>query len=65
MDPIRPIDVTLRREVDPIVAPPRLTPVEREQARERREQARKKRRKAPYDASPRRPEGDGHVDLTA
>jgi hypothetical protein len=65
MDQIRPIDVTLRREVDPIVAPPRLTPVEREAARERREAARKKRRKAPY-AAPEAPAADGrNVDLTA
>jgi hypothetical protein len=61
MDPLGPIDVRLPREVDPIVAPPRLTPVEREQARERREEARKKRRKAPEPPV----SDDGHVDLRA
>jgi hypothetical protein len=62
MEPLRPIDVRLPREVDPVTSPVRLTRVERDEARERREQARKKRRQA----APRPPEpGDGHVDLRA
>jgi hypothetical protein len=63
MEPLHPIDVQLRREVNPVTptAPVRLTPAEREAARERREQARKRRRQAPPKPDP----GDGHVDLTA
>jgi hypothetical protein len=59
--PLRPIDVELRREVDPVTRPVRLTLEEREARRERREQARKQRRKP----VPKPPEGDGHVDLRA
>lgn len=59
-DPLRPIDVRLRREVDP-VTPLRLTPAERELERERREQARKRRQKPAQQP----PESDGHVDLRA
>jgi hypothetical protein len=59
-EPLHPVDVRLRREVDPI-APVRLTPVERELQRERREQARKRRRPAPEPPAP----ADGHVDLRA
>jgi hypothetical protein len=64
MEPLRPIDIALRREVDPVTAPVRLTPAEREAERERREQARKRRRKA---AEPPRAggTGPGHVDLRA
>jgi hypothetical protein len=62
MDPLRPIDIRLRREVDPVTPPVRLTRVERDEARERREQARKKRRQPAQE----QPEpGDGHVDLRA
>jgi hypothetical protein len=65
MDPLRPIDVRTRSEVDRVTPPVRLTPAEREAERERREQARKKRRQA----YPQPPEGgvsdDGHVDLRA
>jgi hypothetical protein len=61
MDPLRPIDVLLRREVDPVTPPVRLTPVEREAERERREQSRKRRRKAPEPPAA----ADGHVDLRA
>jgi hypothetical protein len=62
MDPLQRIDVRVRREVDPVKAPLRLTPVERDEARERREQARKKRRQAAQ--TPPEP-GDGHIDLRA
>jgi hypothetical protein len=61
VEPLRPIDVHLRREVDPVTPPVRLTPAEREAERERREQARKRRRKAPERPS----QPDGHVDLRA
>jgi len=65
MDPLRPIDVRLPREVDRVTPPVRLSKVERDAERERREQARKKRR-PPY---PQPSEGgvsdDGHVDLRA
>jgi hypothetical protein len=63
MEPLRPIDVRLRREVDPVTPaqPVRLTPAERDAARERREQARKRRQQA----RPKPDPGDGHVDLTA
>ena len=65
MEPLRPIDVVLRREVDRVTPPVRLSRAEREAERERREQARKRRQKA-QDAPP---EGDvsdgGHLDLLA
>jgi hypothetical protein len=63
MDPLRPIDVRFPREVDPVTPTPpvRLTPAERDAARERREQARKRRQ----NAQPKPDPGDGHVDLTA
>jgi len=65
MDPLRPIDVRLPREVDRVTPPVRLSQVERDAERERREQARKKRQQ-PYSQPP---EGglsdDGHVDLRA
>jgi hypothetical protein len=60
VEPLRPIGIELRREVDPIVAA-RLTPAERELERERREQARKRRRKAPEPPKA----DDGHIDLRA
>jgi hypothetical protein len=62
MEPLRPIEIRLRREVDPVQRPVRLSPVERDEARERREQARKKRPQAAQ--QPPEP-GDGHVDLRA
>jgi hypothetical protein len=65
MEPVRPIDVRIPREVDRVMPPVRLTPVERDTERERREQARKRRQKAQQQT----PEGgispDGHVDLRA
>jgi hypothetical protein len=65
MDPVRPIDVRLSREVDRVTPPVRLSKVERDAERERREQQRKKRRQAYRQP----PEGglsdDGHVDLRA
>jgi hypothetical protein len=65
MEPLRPIDVRLRREVDRVTPPVRLSPVERDAERERREQARKRREKA----TAQTPEGglpdDGHLDLLA
>jgi hypothetical protein len=65
MDSIRPIDVRLPRDVDPVAPPVRLTPVEREAARERREEARKRRRKAPSDAPEPPSAAADHVDLRA
>jgi hypothetical protein len=65
MEPLRPIDLRRPREVDPVTVPVRLSPLERDQARERREQARKRR------ATPPEPPGEtaagpgGHVDLRA
>jgi hypothetical protein len=65
MEPLRPIDVVLAREVDPVTASVRLTALEREQARERREQARK-RRAAPAESRGEEPTGPGgHIDLRA
>ena len=61
VEPLRPIGIELRREVDPIVSAARLTPPEREAQRERREQARKRRRKAPEPPKA----DDGHIDLRA
>jgi hypothetical protein len=61
MDPLRPIDTTPARVVDPVTVPVLLTRVEREAQRERREQARERRRKATKPA----PEDPGHVDLRA
>ena len=65
MDPLRPIDVRIPREVDRVTPPVRLSKVERDAERERREQARKQRRQAAQQP----PEGgisdDGHVDLRA
>jgi hypothetical protein len=65
MEPVRPIDIRLGREVDRVTPPVRLKPQERDAERERREQARKKRQQA-YQQPP---EGgisdDGHVDLRA
>jgi hypothetical protein len=65
MEPLRPIDVQRPREVDPVTVSVRLTPLEREQARERREQARK-RRNAPAEPAAEAATGpDGHVDPRA
>jgi hypothetical protein len=64
MEPLRPIDVRLRREVDP-VTPVRRSPVERDAERERREQARKRRQKAQQQASEGGVSDDGHLDLLA
>jgi hypothetical protein len=61
MEPLRPIDVRLPREVDRVAAARPVTPAEREAERERREQARKRRRKPPEPP----PAPDGHVDLRA
>jgi hypothetical protein len=65
IDPLRAIDVQAPRDVDRLTPPARLTPVEREEARERREQARKRRRKPPYQAPEAPSAGDGHIDLRA
>jgi hypothetical protein len=66
MDPIHGIDPARWRDLDPVAAPVRLTPVERELERERREQARKKRRRTTRDEGRRTgPDADGHIDLTA
>ena len=64
MDPLRPIDVRLPREVDR-VTPVRLSPVERDAERERREQARKRRQQAQEQASGGAVDDDGHLDLLA
>jgi hypothetical protein len=64
MEPVRPIDVRLSREVDP-VTPVRLSRVEREAERERREQERKRRQKARESASKGGVSDDGHLDLLA
>ena len=61
MDPVRPIDVRLSREVDRVTPAVRLGPVDREAERERREQARKRRQKPPDPPE----QADGHVDLRA
>ena len=65
MDPLRPIDVRLPREVDRVTPPVRLSQVERDAERERREQARKRRQKAQQQASQGGVSDDGHVDLRA
>ncbi len=65
MEPVRPIDVRLAREVDRVTPPGRLAHVDPDAERERREQARKRREKALQPP----PEGgvsdDGHIDLRA
>jgi hypothetical protein len=65
MDPLRPIDVRIPREVDRVTPPVRLSKVERDAERERREQARKKRRQAYQQPSEGGVSDDGHVDLRA
>jgi hypothetical protein len=65
MEPLRPIDVRLGREVDRVTPPVRLSPVERDAERERREQARKRRQKAQEQASEGGVSDDGHLDLLA
>ena len=65
MEPLRPIDVVLRREVDRVTPPVRLSRAEREAERERREQARKRRRQ-PQESPPEGRDSDGgHLDLLA
>ena len=65
MEPLRPIDVRLGREVDRVTPPVRLSPVERDAERERREQARKRRQKE-QDTPPEGGVSDGgHLDLLA
>ena len=63
MDPVRPIDVRLAREVDRVTPPTRLSPIDRDAERERREQARKRRQKAFQPAPEGDAPGDGHIDL--
>jgi hypothetical protein len=65
MEPLRPIDVRLPREVDRVTPPVRLPKVERDAERERREQARKKRQQAYRQPSEGGVSDDGHVDLRA
>jgi hypothetical protein len=65
MDPIYGIEPARHRDLDPVEAPVRLTPVERELERERREQARKQRRKAAPEPPASGADADGHIDLTA
>ena len=65
MDPVRPIDFRMPREVDRVTPPARLSKVARDAERERREQARKRRKQVQENP----PEGgisdDGHLDLLA
>ena len=65
MEPLHPIDVRRPREVDPVTVAVRSTPLEREQARERREQARKRRDTPPEPPGEAAMGPDGHVDLRA
>ena len=65
MDPLRPIDVRIPREVDRVTPPVRLSKLERDAERERREQARKKRRQTYQQPSEGGVSDDGHVDLRA
>jgi hypothetical protein len=65
MEPVRPIDIRLGREVDRVTPPVRLKPQERDAERERREQTRKKRQLAPQKPDEVGLSDDGHVDLRA
>jgi hypothetical protein len=65
MDPVRPIDVRLGREVDRVTPPVRLSQVERDAERERRERQRKQRRQSSQQPAEASISDDGHVDLRA
>jgi hypothetical protein len=65
MEPLRPIDVRLPREVDRVTPPVRLSKVERDAERERREQARKRRQKQQDTAPDGGVSDGGHLDLLA